>query len=140
MPKTPVFRPGQFIDAMAQHKLNVLHWHATDAISLPLASAAFPNLTLGAFSDEAVYSLEDVEALLGADSRGPGAPQDSFASRRGPLGLKSSPYRESAIGNAPALVPGPWLDCKAYSCSLSDHPKPESHRADPESGSTLRLL
>ena len=36
----------------------------------------------------------------------PGVPQqDPLAPRRGPLG--SSPDRESAIGNAPALVPGP---------------------------------
>jgi hypothetical protein len=35
----------------------------------------------------------------------PGVPQDPSAPRRGPLG--SSPDRESAIGNAPALVPGP---------------------------------
>jgi hypothetical protein len=34
-----------------------------------------------------------------------GAPQDSLAPHRGPLG--PSPDRESAIGNAPALVPGP---------------------------------
>jgi hypothetical protein len=35
----------------------------------------------------------------------PVVPQDPLAPRRGPLG--SSPDRESAIGNAPALVPGP---------------------------------
>jgi hypothetical protein len=34
-----------------------------------------------------------------------GAPQDPFAPRRGPL--VSSPYRESVLGNTPALVPGP---------------------------------
>jgi hypothetical protein len=27
-------------------------WHATDAVSLPIASTTFPNLTLGAFSAE----------------------------------------------------------------------------------------
>jgi hypothetical protein len=35
----------------------------------------------------------------------PRVPQDPLAPRRGPLG--PSPDRESAIGNAPALVPGP---------------------------------
>lgn len=39
-------------------------WHATDAVSLPIASTTFPNLTLGAFSAESVYSPEDVSALL----------------------------------------------------------------------------
>jgi hypothetical protein len=41
-----------------------------------------------------------------ANSGGPrGVPQDALTSRRGPLGPSS--YRESAIGNAPALAPGP---------------------------------
>jgi hypothetical protein len=35
----------------------------------------------------------------------PGVPQDPLAPRRGPLG--SSPDRGGAVGNAPALVPGP---------------------------------
>ncbi len=60
----PMDRIMTFIDAMAQHKLNVLHWHVTDAVSLPLVSTAFPNLTLGAFSSDAVYTPEQVEALL----------------------------------------------------------------------------
>ena len=38
--------------------------HVTDAVSLPLVSKTFPNLTLGAFSDDAVYTLQDVDALL----------------------------------------------------------------------------
>lgn len=53
-----------FVDAMAQHKLNVLHWHVTDAVSLPLVSTTFPNLTLGAFSNDAVYTPRQVEELL----------------------------------------------------------------------------
>ena len=50
--------------------------------------------------------------------------QDPLAPRRGPLG--SSPDRESALGNAPALVPGPLArarDRKTCSCSLSYHPR-----------------
>jgi hypothetical protein len=38
--------------------------------------------------------------------RASGVPQEPFAPRRGPL--RPSPYTESAIGNAHALVPGPW--------------------------------
>jgi hypothetical protein len=47
------------------------------------------------------------EAGLQTRGAGPGGPipQDPLAPRRGPLG--SSPDRQSAIGNAPALVPGP---------------------------------
>ena len=51
-----------------------------------------------------------------------GVPQDPFAPRRGPLG--SSPDRDSAIGNALALVPEDlWLHGKTYGCSVSYHPR-----------------
>ena len=38
--------------------------HVTDAVSLPLVSTTYPNLTLGAFSNDAVYTPNEVEALL----------------------------------------------------------------------------
>jgi hypothetical protein len=50
----------------------------------------------------------------------PGVPQDPLAPRRGPL--RPSPDRDSAIGSAPALVPGP-LGGYTCSCSLSYHPR-----------------
>lgn len=40
------------------------HRHVTDAVSMPLVSKTYPNLTLGAFSDDAVYTPKDVEHLL----------------------------------------------------------------------------
>ena len=49
---------------------------------------------------------EALQQLSGLLTQGvPGVPRDPFAPRRGPLG--SSPDRESAIGNAHGLVPGP---------------------------------
>lgn len=43
----------------------------TDAVSLPLVSTTFPNLTLGAFSNDAIYTPKEVEDLLGfAKDRG----------------------------------------------------------------------
>jgi hypothetical protein len=47
--------------------------------------------------------LRRVEYLQGCYLRG--VPGDPFAPRRGPFG--PSTYRESALENAPALVPGP---------------------------------
>lgn len=49
------------IDAMAATKLNVLHWHITDAESFPLESAAFPQLAqAGAWAPQATYSAAEV--------------------------------------------------------------------------------
>jgi hypothetical protein len=64
---------------------------------------------VGRLRDSEVASLQVM--VRAANSRGPGipagegVPQDPLAPRRGPLG--SSPDGGSAIGNAPALVPGP---------------------------------
>eukprot|EP00434_Breviolum_minutum_P010008 symbB.v1.2.008826.t1/scaffold533.1/size203693/5 len=50
---------------MASNKLNVLHWHLTDAMSFPLELEALPNLAkLGAFTDNQTYSKATVEHLV----------------------------------------------------------------------------
>jgi hexosaminidase len=43
------------IDALSYNKMNTLHWHAVDADSFPIISAAYPNLaTLGSYSSSIV--------------------------------------------------------------------------------------
>lgn len=53
------------IDGMAASKLNVLHWHATDAQSFPLEMPTVPQLTrYGAYSPKHIYSPTDVKHII----------------------------------------------------------------------------
>jgi hypothetical protein len=58
--------------------------------------------------------------------------QDPLASHPSEGPLAPPPDRDSAIGNAPALVPGPVLrlDCGTHSCSLSYPPPPRFESED----------
>lgn len=51
------------LDGMAFSKMNVFHWHLSDAQSFPFASEVHPNITIGAFSPRAVYLPSDVAAV-----------------------------------------------------------------------------
>ncbi len=45
--------------------MNVLHWHVTDAESMPIVSKSYPDLAAkGAFAPTAVYSPEDVRGIV----------------------------------------------------------------------------
>ena len=46
-------------------KLNVFHWHITDSESFPMFLKAFPQISkAGAYSDNEVYSIEDIQKLV----------------------------------------------------------------------------
>eukprot|EP00466_Bigelowiella_natans_P014964 jgi/Bigna1/66779/fgenesh1_pg.2_\ len=53
------------IDALSMNKMNVLHWHVSDAESMPYESTAFPDLAAkGAFIKEATYSKQEVKDII----------------------------------------------------------------------------
>ena len=55
------------LDAMAAVKLNVLHWHLTDAHSFPFASEVAPELArLGAHHPSLVYTPGEMRAVVAA--------------------------------------------------------------------------
>lgn len=68
----PLWSIKHTLDAMSFSKLNVLHWHITDAESFPLQLKSQPNLALkGAWDSSAVYSATDVaEVIKYANHRG----------------------------------------------------------------------
>lgn len=55
----------RLLDSMERVKLNVVHWHVTDAEIAPFESASFPNVSeLGALAPDAVYRSTDVAAIV----------------------------------------------------------------------------
>lgn len=52
------------IDALSFDKASVLHWHITDAQSFPIQSLAVPQLVAGAWAPPAIYTLDDIAAVV----------------------------------------------------------------------------
>ena len=61
----PVVDLLRTLEAMSWVKINVLHWHITDAQSFPLEVAQYPGLAAnGAYSAEEIYSESDVQYVV----------------------------------------------------------------------------
>ncbi|KAG5984979.1 hypothetical protein E4U55_002386 [Claviceps digitariae] len=59
------------IDGLALSKMNILHWHITDAQSWPIHLHSYPEVTKDAYSPREIYSDGDVEHILSyAHARG----------------------------------------------------------------------
>ena len=53
------------IGGLSYNKMNVLHWHATEAASMPLESKLFPDLaTKGAYASNAIYTQDDMLEIV----------------------------------------------------------------------------
>uniref|UniRef100_A0A6B2L1X3 Beta-hexosaminidase n=1 Tax=Arcella intermedia TaxID=1963864 RepID=A0A6B2L1X3_9EUKA len=53
------------LDALSFNKMNVLHWHTSDAEAVPVESKSFPDLAKkGAYSELGIYSQEDVQRIV----------------------------------------------------------------------------
>ena len=61
----PVSSIQRLLDQMSWSKLNVFHWHISDAQSFPLSVPGFTELSeKGAYSAEKVYTPDDVDMLV----------------------------------------------------------------------------
>lgn len=60
----PLASIQRIVDALSYDKANVLHWHMTDAQSFPFASQRVPEMVEGAWGPLAVYTVDDVGAIV----------------------------------------------------------------------------
>jgi len=60
----PIRKIVRILSAMSYFKMNVLHWHIVDAQSFPLHIPGAPNLIKAAYSQKAIYQLEDVQYIV----------------------------------------------------------------------------
>lgn len=61
----PLKHIRQTIVGMATSKLNVLHWHITDAQSFPLEIPRYPQMSnYGAYSPDHIYTLSDIKSII----------------------------------------------------------------------------
>lgn len=61
----------EILDAMSWTKLNIFHWHISDAMSFPFDSKTHKTMKQGAFSEKSIYSHEDIQNIIEyANNRG----------------------------------------------------------------------
>lgn len=61
----PIVDLERTLDGMGASKLNVFHWHITDAQSFPLEIPSQPQMTrFGAYSAKEIYSADDVKRII----------------------------------------------------------------------------
>ncbi|KAL3865840.1 hypothetical protein ACJMK2_043189 [Sinanodonta woodiana] len=60
-----VLKLKENLEAMAQNKFNVFHWHIVDDQAFPYESIRFPNMSkLGAYDDNHIYSQADIQDII----------------------------------------------------------------------------
>ncbi|KAK2153374.1 hypothetical protein LSH36_299g02006 [Paralvinella palmiformis] len=52
------------LDLLSWDKFNVLHWHISDDPSFPYTSRTYPDLTMGAYTPDHVYSRDNITKIL----------------------------------------------------------------------------
>jgi hexosaminidase len=59
----PIREIYRIIDLLPMSKFNVLHIHLVDAQSFPFNSMSSPDISKGAYSKSATYSVKDIQAI-----------------------------------------------------------------------------
>lgn len=60
-----VLRLKENLEAMAQNKFNVFHWHIVDDQAFPYDSIKYPNMSkLGAYDENHIYSQADIRDII----------------------------------------------------------------------------
>jgi len=89
----------RIVDGMGYNKLNVFHWHMTDAAAFPFVSQRVPNMTKhGAYSQREVYYPKEIQQLVAyARARGVLVMPELDTPSHAALGWQWGP--EAGLGN-----------------------------------------
>ena len=109
----------RYIDMMAQHKLNVLHWHLIDDCGWRIEIKKYPKLTeigakrgSGEYYHEGFYTQEDIREVV------------AYAAARN---VEIVPEIEIPAHTLSALCAYPWLGCTGKQFTV-----PDRHSISPE--------
>lgn len=59
----PLSQVRSVIDTLPMNKMNILHWHLSDAQSCPLALTSTPDMIKGAWNPTAIYTDKDIKHI-----------------------------------------------------------------------------